>query len=601
MRRSAAGWKATALGLLFFLAGAAAARGAPMPLEKRQVLALIAVGAPGNEVASLLLRDGIAFTPSADFLALLKQSGAGSDPQWGDLVKALGSAQVTAQAAPYSADEQAIIKHLSRGAAFELGTAGTKQDPVQAESEFRAALALDPTDPYLQLALARSLMGQSKLDQAAAEARGVVKALPDLAMARVTLAAILAAKGNADAGIAGLKKAVEMDPDPAFSRSLLARALLDNHMAAGAVDVLQQGLEKYPDNTVLHNSLGTVLFEEGNTQGAIAEFKQALALGSTDPLLRLDYAHALRRAGDFNGAMNEIRDAVRLAPDNYSYHYRLAEALIDARQYPEAMTELDRVIQLRPGFAPAYSERGYVLVMEHQVDHAIDQYREAIKLDPNFATAHSNLGAAYWRKHDNKDGYKEVLLAHELAPNDPAISAQFEKLPDKWKRKAAQPAGIPKPATAPLGAPPKPDFVYFVDAQTNSLVPLEEERPTIGAKSGPFRTSVYTTVIGQHSPVRLKAGSKWDFVIRASSPSQKLSIRLERFESKSGSRSINFGSKVRITSNPRNPGLLKFDSSPSGDSSIQISVPYDLVPGEYGLFVSAAGGYAVFCFGVDTP
>lgn len=266
------------------------------------------------------------------------------------------------------------------------------------------------------------------------------------------------------------------------------------------------------------------------------------------------------------------------------------------------MTELNEVIRLRPNFAPAYSERGYALVEQHHVDEAIEQYREAIRLDPKFAPAHSNLGTAYWRKHDNEDGYKEILIAHELAPNDPTITMQFDKLPEKWKRKATQPAGILRPESAPIGEPQKPDFMYFVDEQTNSLVPLEAERPTLGGKSGPFRTTVYSSVIGERSPVRFKAGSKWGFLIRPPDPTQTLNFRLERLESKGGSRTVSLGSKVKVTTNPEKPGLLSFTASRYGNSSFELSIPYDLVPGEYGFFVSAStGGAAMFCFGVDGP
>lgn len=65
---------------------------------------------------------------------------------------------------------------------------------------------------------------------------------------------------------------------------------------------------------------------------------------------------------------------------------------------------------------------------------------------------------------------------------------------------------------------------------------------------------------------------------------------------------MSLGTKVKITNNPRKPGLLNFNSGSYGNSSIELTVPYDLVPGEYGFFVSAnTGGFAMFCFGVDGP
>jgi Flp pilus assembly protein TadD len=424
--------------------------------------------------------------------------------------------------------------------------------------------------------------------------------MPDLAVAHIVLAQSLAGNGDTSAGMSELRTAVKVDPHSDFSRSALARALLGNGDFNGAVEVLRERIKAQPSDPVPHNSLGTVLFEHGDVAGAISEFQRALALGSEDPQLHVDLAMALERQDDWNGAIDQLHDAIKLDRDLFQPHYFLAEALINRRQLQEAMTELNEVIRLRPDYAPAYSERGYVLVEQHQVDEAIKQYQEAIRLDPKFASAHANLGAAYWRKHDNEDGYKEVLIAHELAPNDPTVTMQFDKLPEKWKRQATQPAEILRPANAAMGEPPKTDFMYYVDEQTNSLIPLEAETPTLGGKTGAFGTTVYSLVIGERSPVSLRVGSKWEFLIRPSGPAQSLNFRLERLESKGGSRTVSLGSKVQITSNPRKPGLLNFNSTPYGTSSIELTIPYDLVPGEYGFFVSASsGGFAMFCFGVE--
>ena len=602
MRKSATWWNSTKFILPFLFAGAIVCKSAQPPLGKVQVLGLIAVGAPGDEVASLVQRDGIDFVASPQLLTLLKQSGAATDPKWENLAQALASARVSAQAAPASANEEAVLAHLSRGAAFQLESAGAEANYAEAEREFRAALGSEPANPVLHLALARSLACESQFDAAVAEARGAVKALPGLAMAHIILATALAGNGDTGGSMTELRKAVELDPHPAFARNVLARALMNNHDTAGAADVLRQGLAAYPDNPSLHDSLGTVLFEEGNVDDAISEFHKALALGSTDPELRIDLAAALRRKGDMKGSIAQTRDAIRFDPNNHQYHYMLAEVLIDNRKLQEAMTELNEAIRLRPDFAPAYSERGYVLVMQNHVDEAIQQYRKAIQLDPKFANAHANLGAAYWRKHNNEEGYKEVLIAHELAPNDPGITTQFDKLPEKWKRKVTQPAGILKPASAPMGEPPRPDFVYFVDEQANSLVPLEAEKLTFGANAGPFRVTGYSGVISERSPVRLKVGSKWNFEIRRATPTQKLSFLLERFQSKGGRRTVSLGKKSKTSSNPGKPGLLNYNSTPYGNSSIELTIPYDLVPGEYGfLAVAEGGGSAMFCFGVDGP
>jgi hypothetical protein len=177
------------------------------------------------------------------------------------------------------------------------------------------------------------------------------------------------------------------------------------------------------------------------------------------------------------------------------------------------------------------------------------------------------------------------------------------RLPQRYKQRATQPADELRPPTAALSEPETVNFLYYVDSQNRALVPLEAETPTIGATSGVFGgTKAYMTVIGERSPVRLKTGSKWQFVIRPADATAPLDFKLERFEAKGGSRTLSSKKKLVPSSSSDRPGLLIFDSSSYGKSSIRLTVPYDLSPGEYGFFVSAkGGGWKMFCFGVDSP
>lgn len=591
------------LSLLLPLLTCNAIRGAtPVPVDRVGVVALLAGGAPAGEVALLIQQRGLSFLSTPAFLNLVKRAESPHDPDAVSLLQVIAAARQVNPLAAQSSQEPQIIEHLARGAKLDWNVfPPNPQKYAAAESEMRQALQLNSRNPLLHFALGKVYWDEGKFDAAVAELRQTVLTMPTLSVAHVNLGSALAQKGDFKDAIAELQTAVQLAPDSPYARGTLAVVLAKNHEPTEAAEELRDGLRILPNNASLHNSLGTILYESGYTVGAIAEYQETIRLGSKDPRSFTDLATALHRKGDLMGEIAALQEGVRADPNSVRLHYGLAEALINRNDLSGAQMELNEVIRLRPDYAVAHSELGYVLVKQHHVDEAIGQYREAIQLDPKFATAHSNLGAAYWRKHDNKDGYKEVLIAHELAPNDPAITMQFGKLPEKWKRKATQPVQISRPARAPIGEPPKPDFIYYVDEVANSLVPLEAEIPTLGGRAGPFRTSAYSSVIGERSPVRFKTDSKWEFLIRPTSPTQILSFRLERFDSKGGARTVRFGSKVNITSNPAKPGLLNFKAALQGNS-FELTIPYDLIPGEYGFFVSAkGGGWGMFCFGVDHP
>jgi hypothetical protein len=89
----------------------------PKPLDKVQVLALLAGGVPSQRVAHLVGQRGIDFEPSDDYLEILQ--GAGAEEV---LVKALRSAKRTPPPSvdPATAAKQTQIQqHMVRG--IDLG------------------------------------------------------------------------------------------------------------------------------------------------------------------------------------------------------------------------------------------------------------------------------------------------------------------------------------------------------------------------------------------------------------------------------------------------------------------------------------------------
>jgi Flp pilus assembly protein TadD len=572
------------------------------PIGRVEVVSLLAGGTPAVEVERLVQRHGINFQPTEGFLNLMARAESEMDSGKERLAQSLLTAHVVNLVPEETPHESEALEHLAHGAEVAWSTFPPNPERSrEIDGEFRQALQTNPENPFLHFALGNALIYEGKFDLAASELRETLRVMPDLTAVHTTLGRALAGKGDQASALAELREAVRIDPTSPTARSVLASVLLANRDPAGATEELREGLRLRPDDPALHNTLGTVLYESGNTDAAIAEFRQAIELGSKDPQVHTDLASALRKKGDLDGAIAELREAACLAPKSFWFHYSLGLALVDRKDLAGAKTEYREAIRLRPDFALSHSELGYVLKKEHDLDGAIAEYREAIRLDPKLAVAHANLGAALFANGQHDASYEEVLVAHELAPNDPTISVEFSRLPEAYKQRATQPPGELRPPAAALGEPETADFLFYMGAQ--ELVALEAETPTIGGKRGAFGgISAYMTVIGERSPVRLKPGSKWEFVIRPASAAAQLDFRLEKFEAKGGSRTLISKKKLEPSSSSDKPGLLMFDSSSFGKSSIKLTVPYDLAPGEYGFFVTAKGdGWKMFCFGVDSP
>jgi hypothetical protein len=152
--------------------------------------------------------------------------------------------------------------------------------------------------------------------------------------------------------------------------------------------------------------------------------------------------------------------------------------------------------------------------------------------------------------------------------------------------------------------PETSNLVYYVNPKDDSLIPLEPETPEMSASSNSLTGGVKGQMLvhGQKSPVRMNLNQKMKFVVHPSDPSQYFGVRFEKFEIKGGNRILKFVKDPKPSNSPDQPGLLAFDTSHFGKSSIKLSVPYDLPPGEYGITVSPHGtGPKVYCFGIDPP
>jgi hypothetical protein len=165
-----------------------------------------------------------------------------------------------------------------------------------------------------------------------------------------------------------------------------------------------------------------------------------------------------------------------------------------------------------------------------------------------------------------------------------------------------QTPGNPNATDAPQVEPEIASFVYYVNPRDNSLIPLEPETPEASASSNSLTGAIkgHMLVQGQKSPVRLKLNQRAEFEVRPDDPSQYFGVRFERFEVKDGTRFLKFVKNPRPSNSADRPGLLAFDADHFGKSSIKLSVPYDLPPGEYGFTISPHDmRVKLYCFGVD--
>jgi tetratricopeptide (TPR) repeat protein len=298
------------------------------PLSRAQIIALLAGDVPSSRVAMLVQERGIDFTPNDAFLGQI-QKGGGED----DLVTALKSAHVTkaanttppsaaraSQAKLEEAKQEELARHAAQGAEYF-------QDHhfAEAETEYRAAIKLDPQNSDLHMALARALNSQKKTEEGMREAHLAIRLNPESDMAHFAL-------GNA----------LRMQED-----------------WAGAAAEFREAVRLNPNYDMTHNNLGVVLRHQNNVDGAIAEFRQALRLNPRDELAMENLGNALESKGDLDGAIGEYQQLARQRPRVAFAHFRLAQLLWKKGETDRALNQFRQAAELAP------DNRQYQAAYEH--------------------------------------------------------------------------------------------------------------------------------------------------------------------------------------------------------------------------------------------
>ncbi|MBZ5672579.1 MAG: tetratricopeptide repeat protein [Acidobacteriia bacterium] len=330
---------------------------AKKPLNQVQVFALLVGQVPSHRVTMLVEERGIDFEPTDDYLQEVRLAG-GED----ELISALQSAKVTKPVTvdPAAQARQAEVQqHVARGAEFFQ-----KSRYADAETEYRAAVQLDPQDSDLHVGLSRALNRQKKPDEALAEAREALRLNPNNDLAHVGLGAALTQKGDWDGAIAQYREALRLNPNYAEAHHNLGVALEHKGDWDGAMAGYREALRLKPDNDLSHIGLGNALGHKGDPDGAIAEYREALRLNPNNDVAHVGLGAALGHKGDLDAAIAEYREALRLNPNNDWAHNNLGQALEKKGDRRDALEEYRTAYMLDPKNA-AYKQN-YERLLRHK-------------------------------------------------------------------------------------------------------------------------------------------------------------------------------------------------------------------------------------------
>ena len=165
---------------------------------------------------------------------------------------------------------------LKRGAivSFQL------DEPREAVTLLRRAIALDDTDPGAHNDLGNILQAHGHLEDAVTSYRRAVALEPEKAETRFNLGNALRAMGDTDSALTTYEKAVELRPN--YYSALVQIGLV--HHARGnlvmAAAMFRKVIKKEPKNAEAHYALANTLYATGQLDQAITAYREAEQLRS---------------------------------------------------------------------------------------------------------------------------------------------------------------------------------------------------------------------------------------------------------------------------------------------------------------------------------
>jgi tetratricopeptide (TPR) repeat protein len=257
-------------------------------------------------------------------------------------------------------------------ALFETG------DALEAEAQYRIAVELDPRSAAVQAGLARSLLKESKLAEAAEHFRAAASLDALYRDGLLELAAEYEKIGMLTEAIALYRQF----PENTAAKERLAHLLVDNGHAAAAIPDLELAV-KTTSSVANRLALADAYNLNKQPEKTVEQLQLAVASEPSNFDLRMDLGRELRDSHKAVGAAQQFEAAAKIRPDAVKAWNELATVYVVNGDYVSGLAALDRVRALGKEIPGDFYYRGICLDRLRQLKPAVEAYRQFLTADGN--------------------------------------------------------------------------------------------------------------------------------------------------------------------------------------------------------------------------
>ena len=325
-------------------------------------------------------------------------------------------------------DEALGVGSTSSELANEVGeTFLAMGETNRAVAAFRAALAIDRSNPDARINLAGHFIKTRQFSEALEELNEMIAAGVASPKVKLRQASAMIGVGEADRAIETLLKLLEAEPKNAAYLFELGRAHMENKSWQSARENFARAYEQAPTMDSALYQVGRCELELGHLNEAISALTR---VSQRNPSGEYHYwlGRAMERVpGD--QAMAEYTQAIELdaawSLENPEVFFQRASIYQSRKQNNLAKLDLGVVLALQPNHAPASWLLGRVLYDERDFMGAIDRLDHAIAVDPKQSDAHYYAALCYLAlpipENGKALGHLQQAVAGGLADSNPRV------------------------------------------------------------------------------------------------------------------------------------------------------------------------------------
>jgi tetratricopeptide (TPR) repeat protein len=302
--------------------------------------------------------------------------------------------------------------HLHLAMALEAQQRGGAAEELS--KELKLAHQLDPDNPIINLELGRLLAANGDDQQAIKLLQHAQALLPQSADAAYQLGLALQRSNRMSEAIPLFQSAAAADPGNADILANLGMALCQQQKATQAVPLLQKAVQLAPDKPIAHQNLAAAYIQLSQFDDAVSELRTALKLSPDSPQLHYNLGLALKMQDNIAAAIPELQTAERLDPTMSEPPYVLGILHLQAGQYADAARELSASLKLQPENGDGWATLGSVYSHLDQLDQATAALGQAIQRLPQQPDPHLTLAAVLAKQNKPEEAKAERAKGAEL-------------------------------------------------------------------------------------------------------------------------------------------------------------------------------------------